>query len=514
MMTAYVGHLILMSLHMTVLHTLPAPANLTIVSHNFRHILQWNPGIGTPPRTVFNFKLCCRKGKSTERLNITNTSVDVSKTLKNIYSYYNFSVWASLDNTTSLEVQKSFTPYEETIIGPPIISLSGNESYLNISISLPGETTATKQIRQFYRSVSFNISWKKAGQSEAEHISTSRTSPRQHVLENLQPGQQYCVRVLPKIISNLNTRASAWQCEYPSKVEPRGGLYLMSWTLGVSVPSVAVLLLVLSLVYAGFLCKLKTPLPKSLSNMVQAHYLIPEETTCERVLSTEAQLNSASKNYPSKANNPLNVEEDSGISRHEENYANQADTDDEEDYEEEHKGTYTGCVIDDSGSDTHKSKEKAVVSTLHERSQHFSGQAREEVHHDEPECVHALRSVFEDSRHRQTHSEAKGNEDASGNINLFSVTLRALEPPDDEVCEPLLLESVLGLPTSDHSVLEEHTEEEEEEELLLEATLTDMRAGVEEDSPSGYMATHTGNMNELQRSSSEETDCDTDYLTR
>lgn len=52
------------------------------------------------------------------------------------------------------------------IIGPPVISLSGYENYLNISISLPVETTITDQMRQFYKSVSFNISWKKAGQSE------------------------------------------------------------------------------------------------------------------------------------------------------------------------------------------------------------------------------------------------------------------------------------------------------------------------------------------------------------
>lgn len=56
--------------------------------------------------------------------------------------------------------------------------------------------------------------------------------------------------------------------------------------------------------------------------MVQAHYLIPEDTLCEIVSSTKAQLNSASKNYPTKASNALNVEEHSGISRHEDNYAN------------------------------------------------------------------------------------------------------------------------------------------------------------------------------------------------
>lgn len=53
------------------------------------------------------------------------------------------------------------------IIGPPVVSLSGCGDCLNITISLPIEgPKITKQIIQFYNSVSFSISWKKAGQSE------------------------------------------------------------------------------------------------------------------------------------------------------------------------------------------------------------------------------------------------------------------------------------------------------------------------------------------------------------
>lgn len=48
------------------------------------------------------------------RLNIRNTTVDVSKSLKDIYTPCTFSVWASLDNTVSSEVNKSITPYEDS----------------------------------------------------------------------------------------------------------------------------------------------------------------------------------------------------------------------------------------------------------------------------------------------------------------------------------------------------------------------------------------------------------------
>ncbi|KAG1929095.1 cytokine receptor family member b1 [Pimephales promelas] len=489
MTRAYVCHLLLMSLYITVLHTIPAPANLTIVSQNFRHILQWSPGIASPPRTVFNVKQSCegskKPGKSAVRVNVTRATVDVSKALRNIYTYCTFSVWASLGNARSAEVNTSITPYEDTSIGPPDVSLSGCGNCLKISISPPPDTPLTPQTGRFYNSVEYKISWRKAGQTEAEHISTLKN---QTVLQNLQPGQQYCVKVLPQINSNPNTQESEWKCEYTSRVEPRGGLYVMNWSLGASVPGVAALLLALGLVYTGFLCKLKTPPLKSLSNIVsQAHYLIPEETSCERVSSTEAQLTTAStKNYPTKPNNTLNVEDDSGNPQHELNYANKADSEDEEDEEEEDRGVYMGCVIDDSGWGTNESEEKAIVSSSHSREA-----AVEEIRRG-----NLVSELFDP--HTHTHS------DASGNVSLFSVTLRALGPQESGDCKPLLLESVLRPCASDDCVLEE---EEEEEELLLEDTRPDV------DSPSGYMLTHAGNMSGLTPDTSSE-ECDTDYITR
>ncbi|XP_050974970.1 cytokine receptor family member b1 [Labeo rohita] len=261
MTTIYMGQLFLMSLYFTVLHTIPAPVNFTILSHNFKHILQWSPGINSPPQTVFNLNRSCgyRKSEQRLRLNIRNTTVDVSETFKDIYTSCTFFLWASIDNMTSSIVNKSITPYEDTIIGPPIIFLSGCGDCLNISISLPSESR--KELRQFYTHVFFDISWKKAGQKEANQISTSG---KQYVLQNLQPGDQYCVKVRPQINSNHNTQPSAWQCEYTSKEEPKGMFYIMSWSLGAAVSGLGVLVLALSLVYTGSVCKLKTPLPKSL----------------------------------------------------------------------------------------------------------------------------------------------------------------------------------------------------------------------------------------------------------
>lgn len=52
-------------------------------------------------------------------------------------------------------------------------------------------------------------------------------------------------------------------------------LYLMSWSLGVSVSGLGLLVLAVSLVYTGSVCKPKTPLPKTLVSLfyIQTQHL-------------------------------------------------------------------------------------------------------------------------------------------------------------------------------------------------------------------------------------------------
>lgn len=227
----------------------------------------------------------------------------------------------------------------------------------------------------------------------------------------------------------------------------------------------------------------------------------------------------------------------------------QADTEDEE--EDEGNCNYMDCVIDNSGWQTNKSEEKAIVSilTLHNSSGiYHTKEAMEQIHHDEFDCKKEF--VLDMSEDRSSHLEVKnteleskgnqyGSADVSGSINLFSVTLRALGPEDDldekEVCKPLLPElavsEVQELSTSHISLLEKQKRNRQlgapipkemntdnplqvESQDLLFLCSSDLDMKTEYDTMSGYMVTHTGNMHEQNRSLSEGTDCDTDYITR
>lgn len=225
----------------------------------------------------------------------------------------------------------------------------------------------------------------------------------------------------------------------------------------------------------------------------------------------------------------------------------QADTEDEE--EDEGNCNYMDCVTDSSGWETNNIEEKAIVSilTLHTRSgiYHAKEVAMEQIHHDEFDCK--MRFVLDMSEDRSSHLEvkiaeleSKGNQDGvadvSGNINLFSVTLRALGPENDldEVCKPLLPKllgsKVQELSTSHISLLERQNRNQQlcaatqkemktdnpmqvESQDLLFLCPSDLDMRTEHDTTSGYMVTHTGKMHEQNRSLSEGTDCDTDYIS-
>ncbi len=226
----------------------------------------------------------------------------------------------------------------------------------------------------------------------------------------------------------------------------------------------------------------------------------------------------------------------------------QADTEDEE--EDEGNCNYMDCVTDSSGWETNNSEEKALVSilTLHTRSgiYHTKEVAMDQIHHDEFDCKKLF--VLDMSEDRSSNLEVKiaelqlnGNQDGvadvSGNINLFSVTLRALGPEndlDEEVCKPLLPKllgsEVQELSTSHISLLERQNINQQpcaptqkemktdnpmqmESQDLLFLCSSDLDMRTEHDTTSGYMV-DTGKMHEQKRSLSEGTDCDTDYISR
>ncbi|XP_038863267.1 uncharacterized protein LOC120058558 isoform X1 [Salvelinus namaycush] len=431
--------------------TLPAPVNVTIDSLNFHHVLRWIPGPGTPPRTMY--KIFRRENNMTLQLlhqtNMTNQKLD----LKHHKEEHRLCVQASHDLLESPLAGITFTPFTQTVIGPPTLSLDGCGNCLVINITLPEMGT----IQKVYGStVSFQIDWKRAGETQFKETRTSHLS---YMLENLKVGAEYCVRVHTKITTNKKTQLSEWKCAHTSIVEPnRVPAVVAGVSVLLIVSGAGLMVLMFVLFYTGFLCKLKTRLPRSLTALVEGYLVIPERTVPDLV-SISSEPEKQGKALTSKAHH------------NRENSNRAGEEEEEEDEEEEGNGAVymdrdVGLSFDSSSSTTQsqdasganvallngaglsgglsfeaaaeEEEEAPVVVVV------LEGQGQREVKGELAKIISSLDGDQprplglvglggeEEKEMREVEEEKEMRGETSGNVNLFSVTLGALKREEEE----------------------------------------------------------------------------------
>ncbi|XP_051763031.1 cytokine receptor family member b1 isoform X8 [Ctenopharyngodon idella] len=308
--------------HLALCMDIPAPVHLNLSSHNFIHTLSWEKGPGSPDGVHYTVKIrALSEGEVVvkECVNVTSPlRCDLTEALSDVEEIYYISVFAALGSQKSPETHyEAIKPILNTTFEAPLLTVTAYNRSLNVSLSAPDE-----RLHKVYDSHRFHYKLLFSSEDGAK-FDVDFAGLGYGTITDLDPGRKYCVNVT--IIGHSTPPRPPVCASIPPSPETANlsALYLMSWSLGAAVSGLCVLVLALSLLYTGSPCKLKTPLLTSLSNTVQAQYLIPEQTLYERVSSSDAQLISASKNDPTKNNNPLNVEEDLGNTHHEENYVQQ-----------------------------------------------------------------------------------------------------------------------------------------------------------------------------------------------
>nr|XP_046220061.1 LOW QUALITY PROTEIN: uncharacterized protein LOC124044475 [Oncorhynchus gorbuscha] len=430
--------------------TLPAPVNVTIDSLNFHHVLRWIPGPGTPPGTMY--KILHRENNMALQLqhqtNMTNQMLD----LKYPKEEYRLCVQASHELLESPVTVITFTPFTQTVIGPPTLSLDGCGNCLVINITLPEMET----IQNVYGStVSFQIDWKRAGETL---IKETRTTHLSYMLENLNVGTEYCVRVHTMITTNQKTQPSEWKCAHTSIVEAnRVPAVVAGVSVLLIVSGAGLMVLMFVLFYTGFLCKLKTHLPRSLTALVEG-YLVTPERIFPDLVSISSEPEQQGKASQQKHTTTERTRTEQGRKREEE--------------DEEEEGGNGMVYMDrdaglsfDSSSSTIQSQEAsgANVALLnvagHSGGLSFETAAEEEeevpvgvvvlggqgqsevkgeltkviscLDGDQPRPLGLVRLGGEEEKEmREVEKEMR--EETSGNVNLFSVTLGALKREEEE----------------------------------------------------------------------------------
>uniref|UniRef100_A0A4W5RIR7 Fibronectin type-III domain-containing protein n=1 Tax=Hucho hucho TaxID=62062 RepID=A0A4W5RIR7_9TELE len=426
--------------------TLPAPVNVSMESLNFHHVLHWSAGPGTPPGTMY--KIIRRRNHRPQipyQTNMTSHRLN----LKFPKEEYKFGVWAFRNLSKSPLVEITFTPFTQTVIGSPTWSLDGCGNCLEINITL----LEIETIKKVYgKSLYFEIYWKRAGETKPQMTKTTNLT---YMLENLEVGMEYCVRVYTKIITNINTRSSGWKCAYTSILEPKR---VPAVVAGVSVflilSGVGLMVLTFGLFYMGFLCKLKTHQPRGLTAQVEGNFLIPERTIPDLV-SISSETEEQGKALRSKTH-------------HDRENSNQVGEEEEDEEEEGGNYGYMDCAAglsSDSSSSTTQSQDASGANVaLLDTKGHSGGLSSEvaaaEEEREAPVGVMVLGcqaqgevkgeqarviSSFDGDRPRPLGLGGLGGEEekereveekeTSGNVNLFSVTLGALKRDEEDKYE-------------------------------------------------------------------------------
>ncbi|XP_066542463.1 interferon alpha/beta receptor 2-like [Hoplias malabaricus] len=196
----YTSFLFIAFLPHTVFCThLPAPANLTMYSQHFVHLLNWEAGPGSPGSVHYTVifrslsqnwtKLdSCAEVYSPLRCNLTEAFSDP-------YETYYTSVSASLGNQTSLPTDLSpFQPLRNTVPEPPMLTVSPCNGSLCVQIQAPSERLLSAYNCSKHTSNCFKYKLDITSNGELK-FSKETQKLETVVLEHLVPGQRYCVNI-------------------------------------------------------------------------------------------------------------------------------------------------------------------------------------------------------------------------------------------------------------------------------------------------------------------------------
>ncbi|KAG9271303.1 hypothetical protein AMEX_G14207 [Astyanax mexicanus] len=370
-------HIYFMFLDIQASNLLPTPENVTLLSNNFNHILIWSPGRGTPQGTVYSINvsfLSSKPDSERRRVKTNKTILDISKYMPDMNEQYTVRLSALFGNRSSPVVKRNITPYIETIIGPPAVTMSGCGNCFNISFSLPVREGLWNRTN-FYKGIVFYIRLKKAGEEKVITVpkTCSHSENQSAVVElyncsvkNLQLGGNYCVQAQPHINVNENTRPSDWFCAFTSTVEERGVAFVAGWTICFVLAGLCLLIITASLVYTRSLCRWRMNLPKALTAVVPGRYFSAEETQLSVAeVDTSVKSNKTKQVHQIQADlHKKETKEQTDMEEEDEdNDDNDDDDDDNNDEGEISKCNYMDRGINNSDSQATNSRQSTTSTT-------------------------------------------------------------------------------------------------------------------------------------------------------
>ncbi|XP_073440830.1 uncharacterized protein, partial [Dendrobates tinctorius] len=259
------------------------PKDLTLSSQNFKHILTWRDpnNVTSIFYRVMYSTMFLDFEDSTDCSNVTTPRCDLSKDLTEINDSYRVRVLCFTDQNYSKPSKSiSLTPVQNTVLGPPIVDIATCDRGIQVSIQPPVSYLWSKDKQQYVSLVSHDVFARMncrimmQNNTEVsfqdEHISEENTT----FIYSVLPNTNYCVSVSVTADSNSMplkpTIPSKMKCVLTDKLVNGGS----SSTVYIIVAVVCGVLLLVGLLFclygldkAGFICRVKTGIPKVLKSL-------------------------------------------------------------------------------------------------------------------------------------------------------------------------------------------------------------------------------------------------------
>ncbi|XP_033843375.1 interferon alpha/beta receptor 2-like isoform X1 [Periophthalmus magnuspinnatus] len=223
----------------------PHPVNVSIWSFNLEHILHFLPGPGTPANALFGIQvLKLSKGKWRDVARCTRMNpaqpCDLTLVFKDPMDIYQARVQAfTSDQRSNWTESALFQPLSDTILGPPLLMLSGCGNCLLLRISPP--LLKTDQPLNLLAELHVQVQRSRDG----AQFNLSMPLREEIRVEHLQRGVEYCVIVTVHTMFNENSTPSKRLCaeSSPPVTAPVGLVSIVAVVLSALLVSLLVSLL-------------------------------------------------------------------------------------------------------------------------------------------------------------------------------------------------------------------------------------------------------------------------------
>ncbi|XP_019731219.1 interferon alpha/beta receptor 2-like isoform X1 [Hippocampus comes] len=243
---------------------LPQPVNVEIISINFIHMLTWAPGPGTPADIYYQIGINtdvgtawvpvtgCQHVQYPLVCNMTGAFSDP----RQVYITQVTAKWRA--EVSRPATHPGFQPIKDTHLDLPVVAVTPCGKNLCVDLLPP-----MRHLWEFYNSLSYQFRIESSGPSRAPFFQKTK-SLNGTVLKNLAPGRRYCISI--RISDRLVPRESNYSQQHCA-VTP--GIYTSdSVTSAVlCVISIAAIVIVILLIYTGFLCLRNIRVPSVLTSI-------------------------------------------------------------------------------------------------------------------------------------------------------------------------------------------------------------------------------------------------------